>query len=114
MEFLTKSVLSIHTAVSLIAISGWMFCYYQFYANRYGWIQDMLCLRGDYIWIGFISLVVLFFLLPENYDFKDIAILYIVSFFSAGIILLMGKSTSIINAFLASIIGYTLYFTIHY
>ena len=81
MEFLTKSVLSIHTAVSLIAISGWMFCYYQFYANRYGWIQDMLCLRGDYIWIGFISLVVLFFLLPENYDFKDIAILYIVSFF---------------------------------
>ena len=114
MEFLTKSVLSIHTATFLIAISGWMFCYYQFYANRYGWIQDMLCLRGDYIWIGFISLVVLFFLLPENYDFKNIAILYIVSFFSAGIILLMGKSTSIINAFLASIIGYTLYFTIHY
>ena len=114
MELFTKVAFSIHTATFLIAISGWMFCYYQFYANRYGWIQDMLCLRGDYIWIGFISLVVLFFLLPENYDFKDIAILYIVSFFSAGIILLMGKSTSIINAFLFSIIGYTLYFTIHY
>ena len=115
MELFTKVAFSIHTATFLIAISGWMFCYYQFYANRYGWIQDELCLRGDYIRIGFISLVVLFFLLPENYDFKDIAILYIFSFFSAGIFFLpMGKSTSIINAFLVSIIGYKLYFTIHY
>ena len=114
MELFTKYAFSINTATFLIAVSGWMFCYYNFSANRYGWQQGMWSVNGYYVWIGFISLIVLFFLLPENYDFKDIAILYILSFFLSGLVLQMGKEWSQINAFLFSIIGYTLYFTIHY
>ncbi len=114
MELLTKYAFSINTATFLIALSGWMFCYYQFSAKRYGWQQGMWSVNGYYDWIGFVSLIFLFFLLPENFDFKDIAILYIFSFFSSAIVLQMGKEWSQINAFLFSIIGYTLYFTIHY
>ena len=114
MELLTKYAFSINTATFLIAVSGWMLCYYNFSANRYGWQQGMWSLNGYYVWIGLVSLLILFFLLPENFDFKDIAILYVVSFFLSPIVLQMGKEWSQINAFLFSIIGYTLYFTIHY
>jgi hypothetical protein len=102
-------IFSIHSALFFIALSSWMLLFYQFSAERYGWRQGWWSLMGYYFLIGFVSLIVLFFLLPSSYDMKDIALLYMFSFFSSAIALQIGKEWSQIHAFIFLITGYILY-----
>lgn len=94
----------------LIALSSWVFFLYKDSAGRYGWKQGTWSFSGMMFFIGLISLIVLFCLLPDRMNYKDITLLYLLSFFGSIIVMQTGKEYSQYVAIINFIIGWGFFF----
>ena len=98
-----------NTSHFLIALSSWIFLLYKNSAERYGWKQGLWSLSGKMFFIGLISLILLFSLLPDRMSWKDITLLYLLSLFGSTIPMQIGKEYSQFVAIICFIIGWGIF-----
>ena len=106
---MNNNVLMENTSHFLIALSSWMFFLYKNSAERYGWRQGTWSLNNGMFMTGLISLVILFFLLPDHMSGKNIFILYILSFFGSAIILQSSKEYSQYASMIFYVLGWIMF-----
>ena len=98
-----------NTSHFLIVLSSWVFLLYKNSAERYGWKQGTWSLSGMMFFIGLISLILLFSLLPDRMNWKDISLLYLLSLFGSAIVMQTGKEYSQYVAIVSFIIGWGIF-----